>query len=82
VPAVRPYEGHRYVSPEEQTATLVAAGVAASFAEILVDVDLAITRGALAATPGDLSRLIGRPTTPLADTIAAALTAQHGAATA
>jgi NAD(P)H dehydrogenase (quinone) len=73
---------HRYVPPEEQTATLVAAGVAASFAEILVDVDLAITRGALAATPGDLSHLIGRPTTPLADTIAAALTAQHGAVTA
>lgn len=63
-------------------ATLVAAGVAASFAEILVDVDLAITRGALAATPGDLSHLIGRPTTPLADTIAAALTAQPGEATA
>jgi hypothetical protein len=34
-----------------------------------------------AATPGDLSHLIGRPTTPLADTIAAALTAQHGAVT-
>jgi NAD(P)H dehydrogenase (quinone) len=43
------------------------------FANIFVDVDAAISRGALAATPGDLSRLTGRPTTPLADTIAASL---------
>jgi NAD(P)H dehydrogenase (quinone) len=50
----------------------IGAGVPAAFAEILVDVDDAISRGALAATPGDLSRLIGRPTTPIADSIAAA----------
>jgi NAD(P)H dehydrogenase (quinone) len=36
-------------------------------------VDDAINRGKLAGTPGELSRLIGRPTTPIADTIAAAL---------
>jgi NAD(P)H dehydrogenase (quinone) len=45
-----------------------------AFADILVDVDVAgISRGLLTGGSGDLSRLIGRPTTPLADTIAAAL---------
>jgi NAD(P)H dehydrogenase (quinone) len=38
-----------------------------------VDVDNAIGRGELSSTPGDLSRLIGRPTTPIADSIATAL---------
>ena len=66
---------HRIISPQEQLAQLAEAGVPLSFAEILVDVDIAINRGALAATPGDLSRLIGRPTTPLADTIASVLQA-------
>ncbi|MFH8514789.1 SDR family oxidoreductase [Streptomyces gelaticus] len=54
---------------------LVGAGVPEFFAEILVDVDEAIKRGLLAATSGDLARLIGRPTTPLARTVAAAVAA-------
>ncbi|MEU9704977.1 NAD(P)H-binding protein [Streptomyces sp. NPDC047981] len=52
---------------------LTGAGVPALFAAILVDVDKAIERGALARRTGDLSRLIGRPTTPLAETVALAL---------
>ena len=64
---------HKTISPEENQAFLVSIGIPAGFAEILVDVDDAISQGKLAATPGDLSRLIGRPTTPIADTIAAAL---------
>ncbi|TDD13965.1 SDR family oxidoreductase [Kribbella turkmenica] len=52
---------------------LVGAGVPESFAPILVDVDAAIERGLLAGRGSDLSRLIGRPTTPIADSIAAAL---------
>ena len=40
---------------------------------MLVDVDAGIARGELAATPGDLSRLIGRPTTPLASSVKEAL---------
>ncbi|MFE5296082.1 NAD(P)H-binding protein [Streptomyces sp. NPDC056632] len=52
---------------------LVGAGVPAFFAEILVEVDEAVARGALAARGDDLSRLIGRPTTPIAETIRAAL---------
>ncbi|MFI6119707.1 SDR family oxidoreductase [Streptomyces sp. NPDC051064] len=52
---------------------LVGAGLPEPFAAILVDVDEAIARGLLAGTSGDLARLIGRPTTPLAETVAAAV---------
>jgi len=55
---------------------LVGAGLPEGFAAILVDVDEAIRRGLLAHTGGDLARLIGRPTTPLAETVAAAVAAQ------
>ena len=36
-------------------------------------IDACIAAGELSAVPGDLSRLAGRPTTPVADAIAAAL---------
>ncbi|GLW00214.1 NAD(P)H-binding protein [Streptomyces lavendulae] len=52
---------------------LTGAGVPEGFAAILVDVDAAISRGRLAGTSGDLARLIGRPTTPVAHAIGAAL---------
>ncbi|MDH6544922.1 SDR family oxidoreductase [Streptomyces lavendulae] len=52
---------------------LTGAGVPEGFAAILVDVDAAISRGRLAGTSGDLARLIGRPTTPVADAIGTAL---------
>ncbi|NXY97457.1 SDR family oxidoreductase [Streptomyces sp. BR123] len=52
---------------------LTGAGVPEGFAALLVDVDAAISRGSLGHTGGDLSRLIGRPTTPVAEAIAAAL---------
>jgi NAD(P)H dehydrogenase (quinone) len=67
---------HTYIPPQKQKAILTGVGVPDALADILVDVDDAINRGRLAATPGDLSRLIGRPTTPIADTIAAALASQ------
>ncbi|GAA3481059.1 SDR family oxidoreductase [Streptomyces yanii] len=54
---------------------LVGAGLPEGFAAILVDVDEAIARGLLAGTSGDLARLIGRPTTPMAETVAAAVAA-------
>ena len=52
---------------------LTGAGVPEPFAEILVGVDASIAKGELVVTTGDLSRLAGRPTTPLADAIRAAL---------
>ncbi|MFE4634133.1 SDR family oxidoreductase [Streptomyces sp. NPDC056773] len=61
------------VTPEAHHAVLTGAGVPEQFAGILVDVDLAIERGRLAGTSGDLSRLIGRPTTPMAVTVAEAV---------
>ncbi|MET1076010.1 MAG: SDR family oxidoreductase [Umezawaea sp.] len=49
---------------------LQSAGVPAPFATILVDSDRGITTGELASTSGDLSRLAGRPTTPLRESVA------------
>ncbi|WP_225803611.1 SDR family oxidoreductase [Streptomyces sp. NK15101] len=54
---------------------LTGAGVPRPFAEILVDVDRAVAGGALALRTGDLARLTGRPTTPIADSIKEALAA-------
>ncbi|MEU6842663.1 SDR family oxidoreductase [Streptomyces sp. NPDC046716] len=64
---------YRNVTPEQNREVLVGAGLPAPFADILVDVDAAIAKGLLARGDGDLSRLIGRPTTPLADAVAQAL---------
>ncbi|GAA1405735.1 SDR family oxidoreductase [Kitasatospora putterlickiae] len=61
------------VAPEEHLRILVGAGLPEGFAQILVDVDAGIARGELAGTPGDLARLIGRPTVPLAQSVRAAL---------
>ncbi|MBL1113726.1 SDR family oxidoreductase [Streptomyces sp. 110] len=61
------------VSPAEYQSILTGAGVPEPFAVILSDVEAAIGRGRLDATPGELSRLIGRPTTPIADSVAVAL---------
>ncbi|MCY0945205.1 SDR family oxidoreductase [Streptomyces antarcticus] len=61
------------VPASEHLAVLTGAGVPEAFAAILVDVDAAIARGRLAGTSGDLARLIGRPTTPLAEAVRTAL---------
>ncbi|MEW2300653.1 SDR family oxidoreductase [Streptomyces sp. NPDC006655] len=52
---------------------LTGAGVPEFFAGILVGVDESIAKGELVVDSGDLSRLAGRPTTPLSETLAAAL---------
>jgi NAD(P)H dehydrogenase (quinone) len=56
-------------------AALVGAGLPEPFAALLADSDAGAATGALNDAGGDLDRLIGRPTTPLASTIAAALKA-------
>ncbi|MGW4685680.1 SDR family oxidoreductase [Streptomyces sp. NPDC004244] len=58
---------------EAHLSALTGAGVPEAFAALLVDVDAAISRGSLGHTGGDLARLIGRPTTPVAEAITAAL---------
>ncbi|MFF4959044.1 SDR family oxidoreductase [Streptomyces sp. NPDC001222] len=52
---------------------LTGAGLPGPLAAILAGVDVAIEKGELAVTTGDLSRLAGRPTTPFAESITAAL---------
>lgn len=66
---------YREVEPAEQVERLVAAGLPEALAEVFVDTDAAIARGELGLRTGDLARLIGRPTVPLAETVRAALTA-------
>ncbi|MET8098180.1 SDR family oxidoreductase [Streptomyces sp. NPDC005236] len=63
------------VSPEAFVSILTGAGLPEAFAGILAGVDASIEKGELDATPGDLSRLAGRPTTPIAESVAAALKA-------
>ncbi|HET8931416.1 MAG TPA: NAD(P)H-binding protein [Acidimicrobiales bacterium] len=53
----------------EHTAALVAAGLPEPAAETFVDVDQSARDGALFIDSGALRRLIGHPTTPLADAI-------------
>ena len=61
----------RDLTPDERHAQLLAAGLPGEVAGFVVAMDTAIADGALADTTGDLSRLIGRPTTPLKETLAA-----------
>ncbi len=60
---------------DEYTRTLVSFGLPDGFASILADSDAGIERGDLTTHSGDLRRLIGRPTTPLANALRAALNA-------
>ncbi|MFI2031041.1 SDR family oxidoreductase [Streptomyces buecherae] len=64
---------HSVVTAAQHQEILTGAGLPEPFAALLTDVDAAIARGLLAGTSGDLSRLIGRPTTPIGQSIAAAL---------
>jgi len=60
--------------PAQQYATtLQGFGLPENFATILADSDVQASKGALFDDSGTLSRLIGRPTTPLKDAVAAAL---------
>jgi NAD(P)H dehydrogenase (quinone) len=64
---------YRPVSPDELTGILTGAGLPEPFAAVLAGVDASIEKGELVVDSGDLSRLAGRPTTPLAEAIAVAL---------
>lgn len=66
---------YRDLPAAEYAQTLVAAGLPEGYAQVLVGTDVALSRGELEVTSGDLRRLIGRPTTPLADAVAAAFKA-------
>ncbi|MGW1952310.1 SDR family oxidoreductase [Streptomyces sp. NPDC001920] len=61
------------VSVEAFSGILTGAGVPEPLAAILAGVDASIAKGELVIDSGDLSRLTGRPTTPMAEAIATAL---------
>ena len=66
--------------PADQYAqVLVGAGVPAPFAEVLADSDLGLGRGELEVISGDLTALLGRPTTPLSEAVRVAVGALAGA---
>jgi NAD(P)H dehydrogenase (quinone) len=60
------------MTPEEHAAVLTSAGLDEGTVGFVVGLDGDIRAGLLADTSGDLARLIGRPTTPLAEGLAAA----------
>ncbi|MFH9981242.1 SDR family oxidoreductase [Streptomyces sp. NPDC017179] len=61
------------VTVEEFAGVLAGAGLPGPIAAILAGVDASIEKGELVVTSGDLSRLIGRPTSPVSEAISAAL---------
>ncbi|MFC5679619.1 SDR family oxidoreductase [Aeromicrobium endophyticum] len=61
------------VSPEEQATALAEAGVPQMWVDFTVATDASIKNGELEVPGNDLSALIGRPTTPLADSLRAAV---------
>ncbi|MGX7743625.1 SDR family oxidoreductase [Rhodopseudomonas parapalustris] len=66
---------YRDLPQAEYQAALIAAGLPEPFAALLADSDAGAAKGALFDDSHALSQLIGRPTTPIATTIAAALKA-------
>jgi NAD(P)H dehydrogenase (quinone) len=64
---------YRRLTPEQHLAALEEAGVEEATARFLVALDANIEDGALDLVTGDLSRLIGRPTTPLVEALRAML---------
>ncbi|MFD6178054.1 MULTISPECIES: SDR family oxidoreductase [unclassified Isoptericola] len=66
---------YRRLTADEHRAALVAAGLDEDTAAFVVALDGDARAGLLSETSGDLARLIGRPTTPLADGLRRALDA-------
>ncbi|WP_455836519.1 SDR family oxidoreductase [Pseudarthrobacter siccitolerans] len=58
---------------QEYAGMLAGFGVPETFADILADSDLGIARGDLLVSTGDLRKLIGRPTTSLAEVVRSAV---------
>jgi NAD(P)H dehydrogenase (quinone) len=61
------------MSEAEHRARLLAAGLPAPFAAMIAECDAGIAKGALFDDGGQLGALIGRPTTPMAASVAATL---------
>ncbi|MEC5344152.1 SDR family oxidoreductase [Brenneria populi] len=64
---------YRNLPEAEFSAALVAAGLPQAIADVLADSDIGASRGGLFDDSRQLSRLIGRPTTPLASVVKSAI---------
>lgn len=64
---------YKNLPEEEFKAALIGAGLPEGVAALLADSDMAASEGALFDDSHQLSKLIGRPTTPFAATVSAAL---------
>jgi NAD(P)H dehydrogenase (quinone) len=64
---------YRDVPLAETKARLLGFGLPEEVATVIADIDRAVAAGELLVASGDLSRLIGRPTTQLSQAVAAAL---------
>jgi NAD(P)H dehydrogenase (quinone) len=58
---------------EQYTEILTGAGLPGFLVELLVDADVKVSQGALAKVTGELTALLGRPTTSLSASVTAAL---------
>ncbi|MDE8743525.1 SDR family oxidoreductase [Pectobacterium polaris] len=65
--------GYQNLSEAEFAGVLVSAGLPEGFAQIIADSDTGASKGGLFDDGKQLSRLIGRPTTPLSAVVKAAL---------
>lgn len=70
---------YKNLSEDDYAALLVSAGVPEPFAKVLADSDSGVARGDLFTESRDLSRLIGRPTTTIAEARRAEHTNHHRA---
>lgn len=70
---------YRSMSEADYKAALIDAGLPEPVADMLADSDVAVSKGALEDNSKTLSRLIGRPTTPWTETLAAAVKQQKAA---
>ena len=61
---------YKTITADEERAGLTAAGLPAEVVEMLASMNASIAEGALSLVTGDLSTLLGRPVTPIADTLA------------
>ncbi|WP_353953146.1 SDR family oxidoreductase [Knoellia sp. S7-12] len=64
---------YRDLAVADYTAALVDAGLPEGFAQVLADSDDGLKQGGLLVETGDLSRLLGRPTTSLPEALKSAL---------
>ena len=64
---------YRNLPPSEYEAALLGLGLPRMIVDVVVDADVKAMNGSLDSSSRDLSKLLGRPTTTLADAVATAL---------